>query len=322
MIESMFRTRDLPAQDRFDSWCERMVNLHAPMHLSSDYAADFQAEIRFLQLGAILVWPAVAAPVRLQRTPGLIRKSDPENYNLTYMVRGTKGLIQAGTEGTCTSGDLQIVDSSRPFDCHVVARDAVVLVGVEVPKTLVPLPRKKVDRLVTRRLPGKEGTGGLLTGFLTRLVQDSSSFRATDASWLETALIDLFSATLAHELDAEDALSPETRGRTTAMRVRSFIRQHLHDPHLSPGTIAAAHHISVSYLHRLFRSQGTTVAAYIRHQRLEGARRCLEDPGQRTVPIHHIAARWGFTQHPVFTRAFRATYGLTPSDYRHKAAQL
>ncbi|WP_329520809.1 MULTISPECIES: helix-turn-helix domain-containing protein [Thermomonosporaceae] len=39
----------------------------------------------------------------------------------------------------------------------------------------------------------------------------------------------------------------------------------------------------------------------------------------RTVPVHDIAARWGFTHHSVFTRAFRAAFDVPPSEYRHRA---
>ncbi|MFD0385553.1 helix-turn-helix domain-containing protein [Streptomyces stramineus] len=62
--------------------------------------------------------------------------------------------------------------------------------------------------------------------------------------------------------------------------------------------MAAAHHISLSYLHRLFETEATTVAAWIRHQRLERARHDLGDTTQRHIPVHAIAARWGFPAPP------------------------
>ncbi|MEV0038914.1 hypothetical protein [Streptomyces sp. NPDC050804] len=47
----------------------------------------------------------------------------------------------------------------------------IALIGVEFPKALMPLPLDKVDRLVNRRLPGREGMGALLASFLTCLTQ-------------------------------------------------------------------------------------------------------------------------------------------------------
>ncbi|GAA2335163.1 helix-turn-helix domain-containing protein [Streptomyces cuspidosporus] len=320
MIETVFRTDAVPVADRFDLWREVLTKTKAaaPAEISSDHADDYWAEIRLMRLGAARVWPAGMRPMRMCRTPRMIRQCDPEVYHLTYALRGTKGIVQAGREGTLTPQEMHIVDSSRPYEVHVLAPGRARAVGLEIPKRLLPLPLDRVDRLLTRRLSGRDGVGALLAGFLTRLTEDTGSYGPADGPRLETVLVDLVTAVLAHHLDHEAALPPETRQRNLALRVQAFIRQHLGDPELTPSAVAAAHHISVSYLHRLFRTQDTTVAAWIRRQRLERARRELADPAQRAVPVHRIAARWGFPHHAAFTRAFRATYGLPPSDYRHE----
>ncbi|TDC78656.1 helix-turn-helix transcriptional regulator [Streptomyces hainanensis] len=138
-----------------------------------------------------------------------------------------------------------------------------------------------------------------------------------DVPDLGRAVIDLLATTL-------ESRPAETPGHALALRVQAFVRHHLGDPDLSPGTIAAAHHISVGYLHRIFRTlgHGTTLAAWIRHERLEGARRQLADPAYRAVPVHRIAARWGFTDAAVFSRTFRAVYGMPPRDYRVGAERI
>ncbi|WP_356948507.1 helix-turn-helix transcriptional regulator [Streptomyces sp. P9-2B-2] len=86
--------------------------------------------------------------------------------------------------------------------------------------------------------------------------------------------------------------------------------------------VAAVHHISLSSLHRLFQGEDLPVAAWIRHQRLERARRDLTDPALRHETIHEIAARWGFSRAADFTRAFRTHYGMPPRDCRHRAFGL
>jgi hypothetical protein len=68
VIETVFRSEDLPAADRFSCWRERICHTHAPVELHSDYAADYQAYQRILELGAIQVWPTTYQPVRYSRT--------------------------------------------------------------------------------------------------------------------------------------------------------------------------------------------------------------------------------------------------------------
>jgi AraC-like DNA-binding protein len=100
------------------------------------------------------------------------------------------------------------------------------------------------------------------------------------------------------------------------LRIHAFIEQHLGDADLAPGLVAAAHYISVRYLYRLFEAQGETVAAWIRHRRLEGCRKELADPAFSAAPVSSVAARWGLPDSAHFSRLFRRTYGLPPAEYR------
>lgn len=70
--------------------------------------------------------------------------------------------------------------------------------------------------------------------------------------------------------------------------------------------IAAAHHISVRRLHKLFEDQPQTVAALIRQHRLE---RCRADLARSDRTVTAVAARWGFSDPAHFSRLFKATYG-------------
>ncbi|MET9558293.1 AraC family transcriptional regulator [Streptomyces sp. NPDC006645] len=317
MIETVFRTADVAPEDRFDMWQEQMAKAMAPMDMSAEQSEAFAAEMSLRSLGEVSVWPTSFEPMSFVRTSKLIRQSDPDTYHLTLPLNGGIGISQRDQSGVYGPWEMYVISSSDPFDC---ANGEITAVGLDVPRRLVPLPDNKVRKLVTRRLSGREGPGALLAGTLLRLSrQDIGSFRPSDGPRLEPVVADLLAATLAHHLDADDELPLETRTRTLAIRLQEFIRHHLHDPDLNPRTLAAAHHISVSHVHSVFRTLGhpTTLAAWIREQRLERARRLLTDPAQRATPIHHIAARCGFTDPAVFSRTFRATFGLPPRDYRH-----
>ncbi|MGG2461154.1 helix-turn-helix domain-containing protein [Streptomyces sp. RGM 3693] len=168
------------------------------------------------------------------------------------------------------------------------------VLALEIPKALVPLTGGTTGRRLPGWMPAHEGIGALLAQFLTQLISDTTSYQPTDGARLGTVLIDLCTALLAQSIDAERALSTETHRRTLTLRLQRFFLEHLHEPQLTPSAVAAAHHISISHLHRLFQCEQATVAAWIRRRRLEAARRDLTDPALRTTPIHTIATRWGF----------------------------
>lgn len=317
LVETVLRSEDLPAAERFACYRELMSRAYAPMELRSDHAADFWVHQRLIGLGAVSVWPGEFQPLLLSRTPKLIRQCDPEVYQLTLVLKGSGRHSLGQRETTCDVYEFHSNDSSRPSETRT-GQGQTRIIGVEFPKTQLPLPKVRADRAIGRHMSAKEGIGALLAQFLTQLASDTGQYTPDDGPRLGTVAIDLVAALFAHTLGTDTSLTPEAHRRTLTLRIQAFIQQHLHDPGLTPGSIAAAHHISLSYLHRLFQDQDNTVTSWIRGQRLERARHNLIDPALRTTPIHSIATRWGFTHSTGFTRAFRTAYGLPPSDYRHQ----
>jgi AraC-like DNA-binding protein len=320
LSETVFRSEDLPVADRFDAWRACMGQTHAPMELSSEHAADYRAHLRLIGLGAVSVWPATFQQLVFQRTPKLIRRSDPEVYHLSLIVAGDATASWGEKAADYRRYDIHTNDSSRPYEIWT-GRGPITSVGIELPKDLVPLSRSKVDQVIGRPMSSQAGIGALLAQFLAQLTANTAAYRPADAPRLGTIVSDLVSALFAHALDEETSLPSETASRTLILRIKDFIHRHLGDHELTPSAIAAAHHISRSYLHRLFQAEDSTVAAYIRHKRLEAARRDLADPALHTTPVSAIGATWGYPHAAAFCRAFRAAYGMPPADYRHQAHQ-
>ncbi|WP_262704566.1 MULTISPECIES: hypothetical protein [Streptomyces] len=57
IYETVFRSQDVPAADRFGYWRELTIQTCAPMDMSSDHTEDFQASMHLLELGAVHVRP-------------------------------------------------------------------------------------------------------------------------------------------------------------------------------------------------------------------------------------------------------------------------
>ncbi len=316
--ESVFRTMDLPPRDRFDAWAQRMGSTHAPMRLSTDRTEDYRGHQRVIELGEVVVWPATMDPLTFHRTAKLVRQSDPETYHLSLLLKGEGAAVWDRRQAVYRINDFHTNSSSRSWEVTTGA-DPVTIVGVEIPRTLVAVPGHRVDRILGGLISGREGSGALLAQFLRQLIGDTGPYRPADAPRLGTVVADLVTVAFAHAVDADPGLPPETRSRTLVLHVKDHVRRHLADPDLTPARIAEAHHISRSYLYRLFQDEGVGIAAYIRDQRLAGAHRDLADPALRTLPIHAVAARWGFLRAAEFTRAFRTAYGLPPSELREQA---
>ncbi len=98
-----------------------------------------------------------------------------------------------------------------------------------------------------------------------------------------------------------------------------YIDRELDDPELDSTSIAQRHGCSVRSLQVLFAERQLTVAGFIRQRRLERCRQalCTDDNSSN---IGNLALHWGFSDAAHFSKLFRATYGVSPRQYRQRSA--
>ena len=96
--------------------------------------------------------------------------------------------------------------------------------------------------------------------------------------------------------------------------VIEYIDRHL-DSNLDLATLAGVAHFSAFHFHRLFHAlAGEALGDYVRRRRLELAAVRLR--AQNRVPVISIALAVGFGSAEAFTRAFRARFGVSPTQWR------
>lgn len=316
-MTTVLNTADLPLAERSAAWVEATGLALVSTHIRFHEPERVTARIQTMALGPVQLSAMSYSPLSSQRTHRLIRQSDPELYQLGLITGGRQSIEQARLHVPLAAGDLVLYDSSRSFratvEPHPEGAQSAVL---QFPRSLLPLPEAAAARLCATPLSGRVGVGRLLSQLLAGLVETHTDVTPADAIRLGNTAIDLTAALLAHHIDRQALLPPESRQRALFEQISAFITAHLHDPDLKPGTVAAAHFISTRYLHRIFQQHGTTVRDFVRQQRLARCRRDLANPSGRTVPVGAIGRRWGYTRPSDFTRAFRAAVGMTPSEYR------
>ena len=101
--------------------------------------------------------------------------------------------------------------------------------------------------------------------------------------------------------------------RERILRVLVHVQSHLDEPLALPD-LAAVAHFSPYHFHRIFSGMvGESVKEHVRRLRLERAAHRLRFTDQ---PVTGIAFDAGFEAHEAFTRAFRAMFEASPSEYR------
>ena len=102
------------------------------------------------------------------------------------------------------------------------------------------------------------------------------------------------------------------RGHLLAREAAAWLRENLTEP-LTIRDLCAALHTSERTLHAAFREHvGTTPKAFVKAERLRGARQDLLHAGPNTR-VTDVALRWCFLHFGWFAHDYHAMFGETPS---------
>lgn len=295
----------------FNHWKHLVAESFVPLTARTADVDGFRGQLRARVLDRMSIVEVTATSHEVHRTPALIARAHERYFKLNLQLEGTGLLVQDNREAVLQPGDLAIYDTNRPYTLTFEEQARVMV--VMFPCDALALPADYVGQLAAVRMDAA-GLSGIVGQFIRQLADNLQVLDGPSGSRLAVNALDLVSTMLHAEMDmAPDRMKPQA---LLAVSVREYIEANLSDPGLSPASIAAAHFISTRHLHNVFHESGTTVASFIRTQRLDGARRDLRDPLHAAQPVGAIAARWGFLDAAHFSRTFRDAFGVSPSDWR------
>ena len=309
-------TSEVAPAKRSAFWAAGTARLLGPIGVRSLVERPFSGRILGHHLGPIEVFRVAGDANRVQRTAADVALLDPQRLHLNLLTRGTLLAAQQGRSSRLRAGDITSFDWSRPFVAQATGRFEIL--AFTVPHAMLGEDAERVRGRTALRLGGDGGlpqvAGPFFIGIAAGLHDGSIDPEDPD---LADAIVGLVRA-LHGERQAQMRALPRSVARADGLlqRIKDHIDQHLREPDLGPERIAKAHFISTRYVHKLFQPEGTTVSAWIRARRLEGARRDLADPEHAGLTISALAARWGFSDPARFSRAFRAVYGCSPTEAR------
>ncbi len=233
-------------------------------------------------------------------------------FHLLLHTADSIELTSGGQHRFLSTGQFVVVPSRASKVVRL--REGATVVALSFPSSIVEISLSRLESICGEVIDASQGVPAAFASLLQSLVDVTTSDSQVSLH-LSDAVTALLAATLVDAAD-ESYLSSAGRSEALFLAVRRWIEERLGEPGLTVTTIAAANHISSSYLQKLFASEGGNVSGWIRERRCERCRRDLADPQQLHVSIGVIANRWGFPSPAHFSRVFTSHYGITPSAYR------
>jgi AraC-like DNA-binding protein len=298
---------------RFDAFQQTVVEAYGPLALSTEDAATFRGRIRFASLGAVQLSEVhMADDLVVRRTPRMIRDTTRDYLKVFVPLGGRCVVAQDGREAALAPGDFVLYDNSRPYSA-TFSRQAL---SVMIPRGLLRISPRHLAHLTAQRIGGQQGLGALVSALLRQLGNHAADNHGAGNIYLADAVLDMLSAMFAERLSSETTIDMASGRTELLLRIHAFIDAHLSEPQLDVSSVAAAHHISVRQLAKLFEGEGHTVSQWIRDRRIEHCRRDLTEAHYADKPVGSIAASWGLVNAAYFSRRFKAVHGMTPTEYR------
>jgi AraC-like DNA-binding protein len=283
----------------------------APLRVTPVGPGPFRFEFNGAQASDVGLARIATTSCMVRRTSGLITSGDPELVKITLQTRGRSGIEQGGRQCLLTPGDLSVYTSDQPYELAFTEPYEVIVIGV--PRAHLGAHADTLQRQSAVRLPTDNGLRHVVGGFFRAMTDTLSAGHADFSGSVGRHLSDAVTSLIISELVDASIPPPES---DLADQILAYCMTRLSDPSLSAASVAKAHRISVRYLHKLFQAREFSLAAWIRHQRLQGIRRDLADPALARRTVASISARWGVLSAAHLSRALKAEFGCTAADIR------
>jgi AraC-like DNA-binding protein len=254
-----------------------------------------------------------AGPQVVTRSKRLIARDGKRFLILSLQHQGSAIKRQDGREALIKSRQFSISDTSRPFSYEQQSR--FCFTSFRFPREELRVRDEDLQALTATAFSSDAGSAAVVGTYFARMAREAAGLDPAVGRHIAATAIDLLALMIDERCGRFSSHAPELAA-ATLVRVKDHIMRNLSDPDLSPSKIAAAHFMSVRYLHKLFELEGVTVGNWTRMQRLERCRIDILRNAAVGAGIAVVARRWGFVNPSHFSRVFRAAYGMTPREWQ------
>lgn len=312
MLQS-FTTDHIPVSDRQEAWLWNAKQICGPCNFQFPRQFPFHGSISRRKLADLDMTLFSSSALSFNKYPVPNASLENRACIVITQLQGLRRYCQNGSVAVLGKGEATLIDSSVPWSSDCPGDCARLY--LRVPQRLIESQLHLSEFPFAKRISGHSGLGAILFHLSGSLFEQAESLGAAECvSAMEGYLRILQACIGGHQAAHTGAHRLEL-----STRITNYIETHLPDSALGPVDIASALRISIRHVHRVFSNQGSTVADWIRTQRLQRCRTDLCDHRLQSKSITEIAFHWGFNDSAHFSHAFKRQYQMCPRAFRLRA---
>ena len=250
--------------------------------------------------------------VRMERARGALNGRFRESVFLNLQGNGRVNCQEATEEFSAGKGDIVLTDPS--IESSLWADERASFVSLSIPRqevTAIFAGGADPFRCV---IDGANGLGRLISSLLQTFITTIPSLDEDSAVIGRDLILRLLEAAIAqHRMRGND------KDEILITKMRRWLIGRIANGPISVADWAGAFALSQRSLYRLFERRGVTPEKWLLTERLELARRRLDQPD---ASVTNVAFASGFKNLSHFSRSFRNIYGVPPGAYRRRPHEL
>jgi AraC-like DNA-binding protein len=296
---------------RFDAWEHFVSESYGKWTSNPNPISDFFAQVKTASAGGLKLIECVCDPCGASRNRQTIAQDESEFLAIQIVLKGREHMEFAGNRYALSSGDVFVWNTTQAMDFNVIEQlhKISLLIPLQRLKEWMPsnwyMAGGKLSENCTNRM--------LLKSMIMEMAQGDFDRKPVDDIAISEAVITMLTSSLSQSIQKKD---PETLKEAQMYRIKKYISEHIDDPDLGVGKIAAANKISVRYVHWVFKDDGDTVSQHIMRERLHKAKRDLANPYMQSRSITEIAYSCGFSSSAHFSSRYKGFFGESPTKTR------
>lgn len=311
-MQLVFDARQHALPQRRELWQTALCSAYIALDAELPGTNDYQGSLSKDDFGPVSITDIRLSQHVIRRRRQHLAQLDKDCYYLQILQKGHAQLVQGRHELPSNQAVAAMFYSGEPYDLQCLAD--IRALYLEIPRESLRNRLARQDFPIAGNVGIGSGVGKLAAQLCVNLAAESRAITHADKARLGAELLNIVALALDRDPGPDTDGDPHRQARLSL--IQSWIEQHLSDPELSLEAIARHHNISVRLLHHLFRQEGESPAEWIWSRRLQKCHDLIRSPQEMHRSITDIAYSLGFSSSSHFSNAFKARFGMRPSEAR------